>query len=321
MMLIIKKLMIALVFFSLCGCDNSANDSLSGFVSGDFVYLSHNQTEKVKEVFVEKGMRVKKGQRLVLMDQFITENARHIADKNYQAELALLRNLQTGERSEELDIIRSQLERANSAADMAKNQMNRYRKLYQTHVISGADWDAARDDYIQKMAQVKELTSQLKAKNLPARSEQIKNQESRVESARLQLDKALWDEQQNVITAPMDALVYDIIYLPGERPVAGRPVMSLLPPENIKVRFFVPEKKLGALSLGQKVRLSCDGCSKSLSGNISYISAQAEYTPPVIYSASRREKLLFMAEARPDQTASLALKAGQPVEVGLVFNE
>lgn len=243
---LIKYFILAMIL-GQTGCNRSAENDFSGYVSGDFVYLSYRAIEKVEKLLVSKG------QDLVTMEGYTTENSTYIAAKNYEAELAVLRNLKSGERPEQLDIIRSKLERAESAVTLAKSQMNRYQKLYETHVISGADWDSIKDDFAEKTAQVKELTSQLKAKSLPACSEEIKNQESRVASAKLQLDKARWDQQQNTIVAPQDGLIYDIIYRPGERPVAGQPILSLLPPENIKVRFFVPEPKLGALNLGHKV--------------------------------------------------------------------
>ncbi|MBK4714322.1 HlyD family efflux transporter periplasmic adaptor subunit [Enterobacterales bacterium BIT-L3] len=321
MKLLKKKLTLVALSGVLAGCYGPDAPDFSGYVNGEFIYLSHSATERVEDILVTRGSRVSRGQELVVMESFTVENSRDVARKNYEAELATLRNLQSGERPEELAITRSQLERATAAARLAKNQMERYQKLYATQVISGAEWDNVKQDYAQKQAQVKELTSQLKAQKLPARSQQLKNQQSRVEQAKLQLDKARWDSQQNTIVAPQDALVYDIIYRRGERPGAGRPIISLLPPENIKVRFFVPEKRLGEVSVGQKVSFTCDGCQNAITGSINYISPQAEYAPPVIYSTSRREKLLFLVEAVPEQASISLLKPGQPVDVRLAAHE
>lgn len=307
----------ALMMVLLTGCKGSDAPQFSGYTYGEFIYLSHNTTEIINNIFIKKGEKVKKGQNLVQMENFSVENSLGIASKNYEAERALLRNMNVGERTEELNVIRSQLERAKSAAKLAQSQVKRYQRLYETHVVSEAEWDNVREDYAQKTAQVKELASQINAKKLPARNDEIKNQLSRVDSAKLQVEKANWDVDQNIIKAPEDALVYDIIYRPGERPLAGKPIISLLAPENIKVRFFVPEKMLGNLAPGRKVTFLCDGCSADLNGVINYISPQAEYSPPVIYSTVRREKLLFMVEAIPDGEKPYALKPGQPVEVRL----
>ena len=93
--------------------------------------------------------------------------------------------------------------------------------------------------------------------------------------------------------------MHDTLYSEGEWVAAGNPVVSLLPPGNLKLRFFVPETAVGALKLGQAVRAACDGCSAPIAAKISYISRQAEFTPPVIYSREQRAKLVFLIEARP----------------------
>jgi HlyD family secretion protein len=62
------------------------------------------------------------------------------------------------------------------------------------------------------------------------------------------------------------------------------------------------------------VALSCDGCAAGLRARIRWVSPQAEYTPPVIYSNASRSKLVFAVEAIPLDAAT-ALKPGQPVSV------
>ena len=98
---------------------------------------------------------------------------------------------------------------------------------------------------------------------------------------------------------------------------AGSPVVRLLPPENIKVRFFVPETVVGTLSVGKDVVLHCDGCPADIPAKVTYISTESEYTPPVIYSNETRSKLVYMIEARPSADNAPDLHPGQPVEVKL----
>ena len=108
----------------------------------------------------------------------------------------------------------------------------------------------------------------------------------------------------------------DTFFVEGEWVPAGRPVTSILPPGNVKARFYVPETVLGALKIGQAVQISCDGCGAPVRGKLSYVSTQAEYAPPLIYSRESRAKLVFLAEARTDAASSL--RPGQPVDVKLV---
>ena len=93
---------------------------------------------------------------------------------------------------------------------------------------------------------------------------------------------------------------------------ASTPVVSVLPPANVYVRFFVPESQLPKVKLGQKVQINCDGC-KPMTATITFIAAQAEFTPPVIFSIDNREKLVFKLEARAP--GGLHLHPGQPVQV------
>jgi len=96
---------------------------------------------------------------------------------------------------------------------------------------------------------------------------------------------------------------------------AGAPVVSILPPENIFVRFFVPEAALSGLHRGDPVWFGCDGCPPGRAGTISFISPTAEYTPPVIYSESTRAKLVYRIEARPRSGQEVLFNPGQPIDV------
>jgi HlyD family secretion protein len=111
--------------------------------------------------------------------------------------------------------------------------------------------------------------------------------------------------------------VFEVMFRAGEWVNAGAPVVALLPPEALKVRFFVPEPALARAAVGSEVALACDGCAAGLRARIRWVSPQAEYTPPVIYSNASRSKLVFAVEATPLAAAN-ALKPGQPVDVRFV---
>ena len=107
----------------------------------------------------------------------------------------------------------------------------------------------------------------------------------------------------------------DTLYREGEFVAAGSPVVSLLPPENIKLRFFVREQELGSLKVGERLAYACDACAEGLQAVVTFIAPQAEFTPPVIYSEQSRAKLVYMVEAKPEAPAGL--HPGQPVDVSL----
>jgi len=159
--------------------------------------------------------------------------------------------------------------------------------------------------------------AQLATGKLGGRIDQILAAEDQVDAARASLQQAQWNLDQKFQASTLDAQVFDILHYVGEWVSAGSPVVKLLPPANIKVRFFIPQTDLGKIAVGQKVTVRCDGCRQSFTGQISFIFPQAEYTPPVIYSQTFRAKLVFMVEARFDPETAKLLKPGQPVDVVL----
>jgi HlyD family secretion protein len=136
-----------------------------------------------------------------------------------------------------------------------------------------------------------------------------------VAQARAGLAQAEWRVSQRRITAPNNALVSDTYARPGETINAGVPVVSLLPPQNILVRFFIPETELATVHVGDRLAIGCDACAQGITATITFIASQPEYTPPVIYSESNREKLVYLIEAHPTPEQATQLRPGQPVDV------
>ena len=149
-----------------------------------------------------------------------------------------------------------------------------------------------------------------------ARAQRDRRQGSgRVATGRARQGEWSFDQKQQF--APANAFVQDTLYRQGEWVAAGNPVVVLLPPENLKVRFFVPQEILPKIKTGETVNVSFDGAPKNYSATINYISTQNEFTPPVIYNRENRAKLVFMIEAKFAPTDAAAVRPGQPVDVKL----
>jgi HlyD family secretion protein len=146
-------------------------------------------------------------------------------------------------------------------------------------------------------------------KDLDAATAVLRDAQARLNSSETRLARRR-------VFSPVDGTVQQIYYRPGEMVPAGRPVLALLPPGNIKVRFYVPETVLPTISYGDQIKVSCDGCENDLTARVSFIAQQSEFTPPVIYSLEERSKLVFLIEALPDKPG--ALRVGQPVDVKLL---
>jgi HlyD family secretion protein len=137
--------------------------------------------------------------------------------------------------------------------------------------------------------------------------------EAALRTAEARLNSAQTRLARRKASSPVSGTVQQIYYRPGEMVPAGRPVVALLPPGNIKIRFFVPETVLPKISIGETVTIRCDGCREDITGKVSFISRSSEFTPPVIYSQEERSKLVFLIEARTETPQNLRI--GQPVSV------
>lgn len=146
---------------------------------------------------------------------------------------------------------------------------------------------------------------------------QSQSAQNRVDELNAAHAQAMWQLAQRRQTAPADAIVDEVYFRPGEFVPAGAPIVSLLPPGNRKIRFFVPETAAGGLRPGQGLSVTCDGCGAPIAAKVSFVSPSAEFTPPIIYSRGQRERLMFMVEARPDPAAAARLHPGQPLDVSL----
>ncbi|MDQ2868749.1 MAG: HlyD family efflux transporter periplasmic adaptor subunit [Verrucomicrobiota bacterium] len=149
----------------------------------------------------------------------------------------------------------------------------------------------------------------------PAAAQDFDRAKSTRDQDRDRLAQAEWSLAQKHQDAPKAGLIYDTLFREGEWVAAGKPVVMLLPPPNIKVRAFVPETMIGSLRIGQNARVTIDGVSGSAEGRISYLSTRAEFTPPVIYSRESRSKLVFMVEITFAPEVAEKLHPGQPVDV------
>ncbi len=180
------------------------------------------------------------------------------------------------------------------------------------------DADLQKADVMQNEATVTNARQALeRARTLLSTSagtqKTVEDAEAAMRSAQARLNSAQTRLARRRLASPVGGVVQQIYFRPGEMVIAGRPIVSLLPPGNIKLRFYVPEATLPKIAIGDPVRVSCDGCASEISARITFIARSAEFTPPVIYSREERAKLVFLVEARPDKPENL--RVGQPISV------
>ncbi|WP_245577113.1 HlyD family secretion protein [Maridesulfovibrio zosterae] len=308
-------LILLLCATSLSGCVDEELEVWQGYVEGEFVYAASPLGGQLDKIYVKKGDQITAGNPLFTLEREYEKAGVDEANEQLAKALSDLANKRKGSRPSELASITARLRKAKAAETLAATEYKRRANLYRSRTISEEERDQARTDYEQAKQLVHEISSELKTANLGSRSDEIAAAESAVEAAKARLEQALWNYNQKAQSAPRSGLVFDTIRYEGEWVPAGKPVVSILPPENRKIRFYVPETIVGSFSIGENLLLNFDGIAKPIPVKLTYISPQAEYTPPVIYSSQSRAKLVFMLEAYPPFDKAILLNPGQPVDV------
>jgi HlyD family secretion protein len=300
----------------LMGCSRPDPNLVQGYVEGEFVYVASPLPGALQTLAIRRGMQVKAGDLLFALDHTPEQAARDEAERRLAQTRANVEDVKKGKRPSEIAAIEAQLNQARTALTLAEKEYARQDNLTRTPgATSELEFLRARSARDQARQRVMQLEADLRTAQLGSRSDQIAAAEANLKATEAALTKAEWDLSQKRQGAPQAGLVFDTLYREGEWVPAGRPVVVLLPPGNIKVRAFVSETKFGSIHPGDSVRVSVDGTGAPFVGTVSYISAQAEYTPPVIYSKESRSKLVFMIEAVFDSASSAKLHPGQPVDV------
>jgi HlyD family secretion protein len=296
----LRKFAPIIFVLSLLGCDGKKENQFDGYVEGEFVYIAPATSGVLEKMYVTKGEEICAGQKLFALESVNLQAALGLATAKYN-------NLIKGKRPAEVDVIQKQKEQAEANLDSAQKAYDRCSVLIKTNAVSQSDLDEKRALCRSLQARVQELSATLTVAKMGGRSDEIDAAHQEVIQARCHLDNATPKARQS-------GVIEDIYHHTGEFVAVGTPVISFLPHENVKIRFFVSEKKLASLERNQRVKIRLnDG---EIAAKISFISPKSEFTPPVIYSVESRKKLVFMVEALPDSFDE-RLHPGMPVVISL----
>jgi HlyD family secretion protein len=312
----VKLALVAAATLALAACGRQAAHGHQGYLEGEFVYVAAPLAGQLEKLSVTRGMRVEAGAPLFALEQSADLSTLREAAERLRQSQARLADLKKGSRPSELAALEARLAQARAGAELSARELERATRLRQTAVLSDDDFDRIRLNHEANTKQVNEIVAQLETAQLGGRADAVAAAEADAAAAKAALDRAGWSVAQKTRSAPQAALVYDTLFREGEYVAAGQPVVSLLPPANLKVRFFVAEADFAALKVGAAVKVAITG-QPAMDARISYLSPKPEYTPPILYNRENRAKLVFMIEAVFDGAAARDLHPGQPVDVTL----
>jgi HlyD family secretion protein len=305
------------LFSWLSACPNEATPQLTGYVEGEYVWIAPVFTARIESVLVRRGELAEKGSVIAELEKHDAVLERLEAEARLAEARSQHANMRKGLREDEISAIEASLGATKAQLQEAQLAFNRARDLYSQGITSKASYDQAEAARATAEAKVKETADRLRVARTGARPDELAAQLQKIAQASAAVDAAQWRLEQRQVRAPSNGEVSDILLNPGEISGPSAPIVSFLPDGAIKLTLFAAEPDRAALALGSKLLISCNGCPAGLMASVSYVSREPEFTPPVIYSVDRRQKLIYRIEAKPDQSNSV-LQPGLIVDARLV---
>jgi HlyD family secretion protein len=310
-----RCLVIAALAALLAACEKNSSGYWQGYIEGEYVMLASPYAGQLQKLHVRRGDQTQAGKPVFALEQEAERAARLEAEQRVRSAAARLENLRVPRRPPEIEALRAELRQAQAARELSQASFEREENLIRSGATSRLRYDEARTALDRDRARVAETEAQLRSAQMPlGRESERKAAEGELEAAKAAAAQAAWRLEQKSVAAPVSGLVHDTFYVEGEWVPAGRPVAALLPPDNVKARFYVPETVVSTVTINRELEILCDGCPAPIAAKVSYVSSQAEYTPPVLYSKESRAKLMFLVEAR---LQGATLRPGQPIDIKL----
>ncbi|WP_091740887.1 HlyD family secretion protein [Phenylobacterium immobile] len=299
---------VAVVAFLLWPRHERATGDFTGYVVSDDLYMTSPVAGTVGEIAVRRGQRVAAGQPLFSIDPTVRAAA---ADR-----------ARAGVSASEAQAAQQQAALGRASANLAAAQADAVRAQAELARLLAARGDNASAVAAIEIERARAAAAQAIGRRDAAQTEAtgaragIDAAKAGVAQARAGLAGATRELGDLAPRAPKAGRVIDIMYRPGESIAANAAVIAITPDDEVKIRFYAPERRVAEVRPGTKVAVACDGCAAGLTATVEFVAARPEYTPPVIYSLDVRDKLVFMVEAAPD--SSRAFTPGQPLNVSLL---
>ncbi|MDR3212020.1 MAG: HlyD family efflux transporter periplasmic adaptor subunit [Planctomycetota bacterium] len=285
-----------------------------GYVEADYLYAASSRAGRLTELRVDRGDQVTAGQEIFQLEAEPEASNLARARSRQEAASASHQDLLSGARPPEIEVLLARREQALAQERESSLRLDRGERLHVQGGISTADLDQIRSRHDTDLALIRQVEQEIESAELPARSGLQLAAAAELAAATAEVREAAWNSGEKQVISQVDALVVDIFYLPGEWVAAGRPVVKLLPPQQRRLVFFVPEADVALFQLGETVFFRQDGQPATASARLYLVSPEAEFSPPMIYSNESRHKLTYRLEATPTDS-NHHLHPGTPVQV------
>lgn len=285
------------------------------------VDLAFNNSEHIDQLLVQEGDRVSKGQLLATLHQERLQAEVAVTMAKVAAQKAVVARLESGSRPEEVRQARANVAAARAMLTDAEITFERMQKLTAKKAVSKQSLDDAQASLDTAHSNLKVARESLALAEAGPRVEEIEEAKAVLNAEEAQLALAQEILKDTELYAPCDGIIRDRILEPGDMVTPQTPVLTMALSNPVWVRTYVPETRLGQLSLGMAAEVSTDSFpGKTYQGWIGFISPTAEFTPKNVETPDLRTRLVYQARVFVSNPQD-ELRLGMPATVTISLNQ
>jgi HlyD family secretion protein len=312
----------------------------SGRIEGRITTLTPKTSAWVVALHVDEGQTVRAGQLLATLDDQAQRERLRAADEQLNALTERLRaadiqlamtERQVGLQVEQAEAARreadTRVRRARAQALQAQRDAERAGMLVGRELIAPQEAEHARlaaevadQAAAEAIAALETSDKQLALARLGAQHlETMRSERGALARQRLQARAQLAEQRSHVsdfaIRSPITGKILTRTVERGERVGDGIPLFTLVDPDRLYVKIYVPEPSVGEVALGQEARVYVDGYpGRAFAARVSKVSQEAEFTPKNVETREERVKLVFAVEVALAENPDGVLKPGMPAD-------
>lgn len=288
--------------------------TLYGNVDVREVSLSFNSSERISQMNAEEGDIIHKGDVLAVLNTVPLELSIARCKTQLAQQQAVVDKMHNGSRPEEIQETEAAVQSAEAAADNAVADYTRMQTLYNSDAISRQALDNAEARAKAAVAALNRARATHRMSDIGFRREDIDAAEAQLESLRVQLENAEYNLSQATLIAPEDGVIRSRLLEPGDMASPAVPVYTLSLNTKKWVRAYISEDNLFRIHEGQAAKVTIDGVSSPIDGQVGYISGTAEFTPKTVQTTELRTALMYEVRIYVDDPDNL-LRLGMPATV------
>lgn len=308
-----KQWLIPVFLGTLVACNNTDETFMVGTLERDRVEVSVESNEPIIAIHVQDGQMLKAGDLILEQDPARLEKvlAQQLALRDQVA--ARLAELERGPRPETIREARAQLESAQASAGNAKDDLVRAKEVFARNLSDQSTLDRATTRWKTAAAAENAASESLERLLNGTTVEELQQAVAALQAAEAGISRVRLDIERLQIFAPVNGMLDKRLYQLGERPQPGATVAVILDAARTYARIYVPEPVRASVQPGKKLEVRIDGNSRTITGTVRWVSADASFTPYFALTEHDRSRLSYLAEIDLPDAASIP--AGIPLEV------